>query len=78
MISELVAGKIIFFLLLVPFYTVLIWTYFYTEESLMWGNRWKYKEEPELSDELIRFTKIKTILGILFLTIFSLIIFFKF
>ncbi|OEH93810.1 hypothetical protein [Bacillus solimangrovi] len=47
---------------IIPLYGVLIWTYFNPEESIMFGNRWKYKEDPELSEEHIRYTKLSTLI----------------
>ena len=38
-------------------YGVLIWTYFYPEESLLWGKRGIFKEEPQLTESVIRNTK---------------------
>jgi len=54
---------------MVPLYAVLIWTYLFPEESLLWGRRWMYKEEPELSEGAIRYAKIASIIGIIFITI---------
>lgn len=43
---------------MIPMYGVLIWTYFCPEDSLLWGKRWMYKEEPEISNSAIRFAKV--------------------
>ncbi|MEB2302420.1 hypothetical protein LAV72_22705 [Lysinibacillus xylanilyticus] len=51
------AEKILFFILMLPIYGLVIWSYFYPEESILFGKRWMYKEEPELSNEVIRYTK---------------------
>ncbi|WP_068983813.1 MULTISPECIES: hypothetical protein [Lysinibacillus] len=51
------AEKILFFILMMPIYGLVIWSYFYPEESLLFGKRWMYKEEPQLSNEIIRYTK---------------------
>ena len=46
---EKIAGIIVIFIVfMVPMYGILIWTYFCPEDSLLWGKRWMYKEEPEL------------------------------
>jgi len=45
------------FILMMPIYGLVIWSYFYPEESLLFGKRWMYKEEPQLSNEVIRYTK---------------------
>jgi hypothetical protein len=42
---------------MMPIYGLVIWSCFYPEESLLFGKRWMYKEEPELSNEVIRYTK---------------------
>lgn len=63
------ADIILLFIIMLPIYAVLIWTYFDPEESLLWGKRWMYEEEPELSEEAIRFAKIASIVGIVALTI---------
>ncbi|WP_442600061.1 hypothetical protein [Neobacillus sp. D3-1R] len=44
-------------IILIPLYGVLIWTYRCPEESILFGNRWMYKEEPEISKTAIRYTK---------------------
>ncbi|MDM5249571.1 MULTISPECIES: hypothetical protein [unclassified Lysinibacillus] len=51
------AEKILFFILMIPIYGLVIWSYYDPEESLLFGKRWMYKEEPELSNEVIRYTK---------------------
>ncbi|HWI48600.1 MAG TPA: hypothetical protein VNU45_10300 [Rummeliibacillus sp.] len=60
---------ILAFILMIPLYVVLIWTYFDPEESILFGKRWMYKEEPELSEGVIRYTKIASLASIIFLTI---------
>ncbi|CAG9621534.1 hypothetical protein [Sutcliffiella rhizosphaerae] len=60
---------ILWFILIIPLYGVLIWTYFYPEESMIFGHRWKYREEPEFSDVAVSFTRFGAIVGIFFLTI---------
>ncbi|WP_088073045.1 hypothetical protein [Gottfriedia luciferensis] len=76
--SELIAAKIMTFFLLIPLYAILLWTYFYPRESFLLGKRWMYNEDPELSDEYIRYTKIVTLIAIVFITIFALVFFFKY
>ncbi|MHC0036650.1 hypothetical protein [Pseudoneobacillus sp. C159] len=53
----------IFFTLviMIPIYCLLIWTYYYPEESMLLGKRWMYKEEPEISSSAIRYTKFASI-----------------
>jgi hypothetical protein len=47
--------------IMIPIYGLLIWTYFCPEESILFGNRWMYKEEPEISSTAIRYTKFASI-----------------
>ena len=57
------------FILMIPVYGLLIWAYLFPEESLLWGKRWMYKEEPELSEGAIRYTKVASMSSIVLLTI---------
>ncbi len=54
---------------LIPLYGILIWTYFYPEESMLFGQRWRYKEEPEFTDGAITYTKFVSGIAIFFITI---------
>lgn len=60
---------ILFFIIMLPVYGFLIWSYLEPEESLLWGNRWMYKEEPEFTDEAIRRRKITSLLAIIGITL---------
>ncbi|MEH7385304.1 hypothetical protein V7147_07845 [Bacillus sp. JJ1521] len=62
------ADVIISFIFMIPLYAVLIWTYFYPEESMLLGQRWRYKEDPEFSDAAIRYTKFGSIVGVFLIT----------
>lgn len=55
-------------LIMLPLYAVLIWSYFYPVESMLFGERWLYKDEPEFSDIAIGYTKLISIIGIFILT----------
>lgn len=66
----MVADKILMLILCIPLYVVLIWTYFEPRESLLWGKRWMYTEEPEISEAAIRYTKAASVISIVALTIF--------
>jgi hypothetical protein len=46
---------------MLPIYGLLIWTYYDPEESMLFGKRWMYKEEPEMSSAAIRYTKFAAI-----------------
>lgn len=53
--------------MLVPIYGLLIWTYLCPEESILFGSRWMYREEPEISRKAIRYTRfiaIASMIGI--------------
>ena len=56
-------------ILSIPLYAIFIWTYFNPEDSLLWGERWKYREEPELSDEAIKSMKVRSIVGLVVVTL---------
>lgn len=43
--------------MLIPIYGLLIWTYYCPEESILFGSRWMYREEPEISRKAIRYTR---------------------
>jgi len=72
-IAETIVLSIVF---IIPMYGILIWSYFCPEESLLWGKRWMYKEEPELSDGAIRYMKVTSLIAIVIVTIiFGILIF---
>ncbi|MDX8367933.1 hypothetical protein [Cytobacillus sp. IB215665] len=54
---------VIIVIFLIPIYGLLIWTYFSPEESIFLGRRWMYREEPELSKEVIQYTKFTSIIA---------------
>ena len=57
------AENILLIILMIPLYGSIIWSYFCPEESLLFGKRWMYKEEPELSNSVIRYTKFTSLIG---------------
>ncbi|NBD28347.1 hypothetical protein [Paenibacillus glycinis] len=67
------AQIIVFFILSLPLYAALIWSFLDPRESLLFGKRWMYKEEPDISDGAIIYTKIASIAGIVLLTLVFLI-----
>ncbi|WP_245850978.1 hypothetical protein [Paenibacillus herberti] len=67
------AGIILCFILSLPLYAVLIWTFIDTRESLLFGHRWMYKEEPEISEEAITYHKIASIVSLAILTLIFII-----
>ncbi|WP_185150656.1 hypothetical protein [Cytobacillus dafuensis] len=64
------AETILIIILMIPIYGLVTWSYFYPEESLLFGKRWMYKEEPELSNEVIRYTKFASMIVMIGLPIF--------
>ena len=60
-------------IVLLPLYGILIWTYFNPKESLLWGKRGMYKEEPQLTESAIRNTKTKALICIIALSIIFII-----
>lgn len=58
-VKEGIVVTTIFFavVLLIPVYGLLIWAYTCPEDSILFGNRWMYKGEPELSKTAIRYTR---------------------
>lgn len=65
----MMAENILLIILMIPLYGSIIWTYFYPEESLLFGKRWMYKEEPEFSNAIIRYTKFTSMIGMIGLPI---------
>lgn len=51
------AETIIFVIFLLPFYGIILWTYYFPEDSILAGKRWLYTEEPEIPKATIRYTK---------------------
>ena len=70
--GEIIVG----FILIIPLYGVLIWSYFYPKESLSWGKRWMYQEEPELSDGAIHYIKVVSLISVIGMTIVFIILLF--
>lgn len=63
-----VGDVILNLILVIPLYAVLIWSYFYPEESILWGKRWMYKDEPEVSDGAIRYIKVASLVSAIVIT----------
>lgn len=62
------ASAIVLFIIFVPLF---IWSYLRPEDSLLWGKRWQYQENPVVSGEAIRIVKTVSIIGIV---VFSFIL----
>jgi 3-deoxy-D-manno-octulosonic-acid transferase len=63
----------LFVFFLIPIYGLLIWSYLNPEESHLWGRRWMYVEEPELSEDSIWIHKIIIMVIIIVMTIILLL-----
>ncbi|WP_056832335.1 hypothetical protein [Psychrobacillus sp. FJAT-21963] len=63
-------------LLFIPLYVIMIWQFFNPKESILWGRRWMYKEEPNVTEKAITHAKVTSVIGIVFLTIVLIILFF--
>lgn len=59
------AEMIIFIIILIPIYGLIIWSYVNPEESIMFGKRWMYKEQPALSNTVIRYTKFTSMVAMI-------------
>ncbi|MDN4606388.1 hypothetical protein [Sporosarcina highlanderae] len=62
------AEFIVCFIISIPLYLILIWQVFNPEDAVLWGKRWMYKDQPEVSDEAIKYVKIMSIVAIFVLT----------
>ena|GEM_PF-3379456 len=68
---------IVVIILIIPVYGILIWSYFFPQDSYFWGKRWMYEEEPELSAGAIRYIKVTSIIGMIVFTLIFVGIFIK-
>lgn len=57
MISEMIMAAIF----MIPLYAFFIWTYSCPEDSFLFGRRWMFEEEPEVSPYVIRYLKFASI-----------------
>lgn len=64
----------IFLLLIImaPLYAGCIWMLIDPQESSMFGKRWMYEEEPELSEDAIFFKRVAAVIILIILTIIIL------
>lgn len=63
----------IMIIFLIPVYGLLIWSYIEPEESLLFGRRWMYEEEPELTEEAILSSKRASLITIIIITFFVIV-----
>lgn len=59
--GDMMAEAFIIIVFMIPFYGMLLWVYFCPEESILFGRKWMYKEEPEITGEAIQYTKFTSI-----------------
>ncbi|MCD8510029.1 MAG: hypothetical protein LRY73_09280 [Bacillus sp. (in: Bacteria)] len=62
-------GLLLLIIFSIPMYWAFIYGYLFPEESILWGRRWMYEDEPQLSDAAILLTKYSSLLGIIILSI---------
>lgn len=70
------AELIITVIITLPFLIILIYGIIHPEELASWGYKWKYKGEPEPTEEYIEYTRASSVIGLL-LTISIIIIYFN-
>ena len=73
----MISGIILTTIFVIPVYVLLIWTYFCPEESLLLRRKWMYKDEPEFSIEVIRYTKFTSMTAMIGLLIILISLFFE-
>ncbi|QOR65952.1 hypothetical protein IM538_19430 [Cytobacillus suaedae] len=57
-------GEIIMVIIfMIPLYAFFIWTYSCPEDSFLFGKRWQYQDEPEVSPKVVRYMKFASIVG---------------
>ncbi|WP_186321494.1 hypothetical protein [Bacillus sp. FJAT-22090] len=61
MVGEIVLAVIF----MIPLYAFFIWTYNCPEESFLFGRRWKYQEESEISPYVVRYMKFVSIVAMI-------------
>ena len=60
---------ILFFILCIPLYGVLIWSFLCPEESVILGKRWLFNHKLEPSTLAIQYTKWSSLVGLILLTV---------
>ncbi|MBD8069937.1 hypothetical protein [Bacillus sp. PS06] len=71
----MVANIILTVIFMIPLYALLIWTYCCPEESILFGKRWMYNDEPEISRTGIRYAKFSALTAMVGLPIVIIILF---
>jgi len=73
----MVAEIILAVILMIPLYALFIWTYNCPEDSFLFGKRWQYQEDPEISPNLVRYLKFASIVAMIGTPIIVFSIFLK-
>lgn len=71
------AEKIFSFIICIPLFAALLWAFFDPRESLLFGRRWMYEEEPEPSEAAIFFTKVLSAICLIILALIFIVSFFN-
>ncbi len=61
-----------------PFYALLIYSVRYPEQAAKMGRRWMYKGDIEPSEGNIKYTRVSGIIGIIFITLMLIVVWFKY
>lgn len=61
---------------MIPIYGLLMWSYYCPEESILMGRKWMYKEEPDISNKGIRYTRFVSLTAMVALPIILITSFF--
>lgn len=61
---------ILTFLLSSPLFILLVLQLKYPRDMILWGQRWKYNDDPDISDAALKYTRITSILGVIFFMAF--------
>ncbi|WP_034430338.1 hypothetical protein [Caldisalinibacter kiritimatiensis] len=65
-----------FILILIPVFFVFLYVYMYPTDTFMFGRRWMFDEEPEMSEGFIKYYKIISIIcmGLVIIAIIYMVI----
>lgn len=73
----MVAEMILAVIFMIPLYAFFIWTYNCPEDSFLFGKRWQFKEEPEVSPNMVRYLKFTSVVAMIGTPIIVVSIFLK-
>ncbi|WP_342471500.1 hypothetical protein MHH70_10880 [Metasolibacillus sp. FSL H7-0170] len=66
---------ILCFILFIPIYFILFRQYKNPKDSVLWGRKWMYKEQNEVSEAAVRYSKVVALFGMIFITVLFLFLF---